>query len=276
MIKKFNKENQYPPEEDGKKTSDELGVIQDQSLNRLWQILHEENQMEPSTEAILKRHLVPLHQIIPGTSPISITPKDQKPKFLYRDTGKVEDLRSDLRDENALLRDAFSRALHDAVEGKSLVDLGAGSGSWGGYNSIAIPYGATNYIAIEPAHFDKLAYSLGGALEMNPREISLHISPNDMLDVLRALPSNTINITLLMSGIDWYILNGLADTPEADEKARQYLNDVKNEIKRILPKGGQIITYASSIGNSGDSMQGYELIAEIQCHEGPACIWRKV
>lgn len=271
---KYNSENVASARKEGSAHKGlESDAIRDQALQQLWAILHESNQMEPGIETTLKQHLLPLHQIIPGASHVQKTPKDQKPRFLCRDTGKVQDLQSELRDVDPGVRNVFSSTLKEAVEGKTLVDLGAGSGSWGGYETIAIPYGAANYVAIEPSHYEQLARSIGGELEENP--IGLHISPNDMRDVLRALPSNAKDLTFLMSGIDWYILNGLSENEQEHQKAYQYLKDVKNEIKRILPSGGKIITYASSVGNDGDNMEGYALVGKIKCHEGPACVWKK-
>lgn len=111
-------------------------------------------------------------------------------------------------------------------EGHVVVDLGAGSKTFGAYAAHLL--GAEGYVAVEPNHADKLAYRLSndfGIQQMTSddgivRRMKVATVSEDMLSFLKRIEG--LSIAVMSSGIDPTILG------------REYMEEVECQIERVL------------------------------------------
>lgn len=145
--------------------------------------------------------------------------------------------------------DAQVKKAFRKFEDQIVIDLGAGESENGYF--LAEASGAKAYIAVEPYWADRLSGHFKSSnlntLYQRPEEnksqslknIPIAIAPEDMLTFLKRLPDNSVSI--LISGVNEAILGSNVFNKN------EYINNVKNEIKRVLSSDGALIAFSSYV-----------------------------
>lgn len=119
--------------------------------------------------------------------------------------------------------------LFSLFKGQILIDLGPGCEDHG--YQLAQLVEAKSYIGVEPNNAELLSANLSDSLE----ELPAAIAPIDALTFLRSLPDHSVSI--FCSGIDECII-----------KDQKYIQEVAQEIQRVLHEEGAYIEYESEFG----------------------------
>jgi hypothetical protein len=148
-------------------------------------------------------------------------------------------------------------AMRGIIEGKTIIDLGAGSDTVG--LRVMDNLGAKNYVAVEPFNAGKLLRSIYSDmwLEMhqgrkpNYKSIeNVHISKTDLKMFLSKIPHASDDLVFFASSIDGEILgshrHGFSD--EQNDAGKEYIKKANEELKRLLLGGATLITCDSAIG----------------------------
>lgn len=95
---------------------------------------------------------------------------------------------------------------------------------------------------------------------------------------MSALPDKTRDLTLLISGIDdWIILDRALSCIypcEREERIKQvtrYIHNFWEETRRVLPKGGRIVIYASTLV----PREGFAKVHSTKGGEGYVDVWER-
>lgn len=187
-----------------------------------------------------------LSEIVAG-APDEILPdaKENLPDLLFDPCDKAYRI-STIARENP----KFKEELIKTLSGKTLADIGAGGVFWGGDTgfNLAQKYGSTAYIGIEPCEeiARDLEFGINHFYDPKSRLSKIHISKTDMRKFMREMPSDCRDLSILMSGIDGFILGAyyLQDARDP-KKTDRYLQDYFRELARVLPSRGRIIVHES-------------------------------
>ena len=196
----------------------------------------------------MEKKITKLSEIIPGARNLEPEVKNNLPNFLYKNTPKVYDLKSSIEDYPE-----FKKELIKTFKGKVAVDIGAGSFPDG--MEIFAGLGASAYIGVEPYFYNDLETLLNDDKKTYSRyaKYKTYVSKLDMLKFMKSLPDNCPNIALLISGMDGFILgcSGLEIDEEEAERSVNYIVSFYDEVRRVLPKEGRIVNYASICPSKG-------------------------
>ncbi len=186
------------------------------------------------------------------------------PKFSGRDTSKVEDVYDYCK---------TSAEVISAFKGRTVIDLGAGS--WGEGLRMVDKFGAKNYVGVENSNAQKLLGNVSDYFDTLKSVEKVHIVYDDMKTFLEFVPKGTDNVTMLISGIDQYMIgtSNVVEDGDVVDAGKRYYKEICTELKRALGEGGLIVVYASSFSFSEED--GFERIAQISCFESPINIYRK-
>lgn len=183
--------------------------------------------------------IVDIEQLIPGINIKGLN--DVKQLIAKVETGERKEERpKESIDSNYMMSfipilERYSKLYpSNPFNGKVLVDLGAGSVP-NGYLAAKL-LGASGYIAVEPYNYrelyERLSSENGGLVEDDEVAIPANVAPEDMLEFLRRLPDQSVNI--LTSGLDITIL------PDYHKR-----KEIEKEIERVLLPDGAYLSESS-------------------------------
>lgn len=253
-----------------------------ESRDESYEGLPEEKTIKEQVEEILKNG-EDLSKIIPG-APSKIEPEDPKnlPKFLYKDTSKVVDVLrySGYEGEKG---EKLKQALQRMIKDKIVVDLGAGN--YGEGFDLAEEFGCSGYVGVEPEYAEGLKKRIRRHIERllenkyvdkeYIKGLKVNISKTDMRKFLSELPDNCKDLTVLVGGIDAYIL-GFSEfqyDKEVAKKGKEYRGEIDGQIKRVLSGGGGLISYSSCIALW--NQKGYKNVLYQELPDGSLLISEK-
>lgn len=230
-------------------------------------------QAEPKDVQEEKPGLNKLSEIIPG-APDEIPSIDLKtlPNFLYRPTTKITDLEREF-DRNPKLKEELLKYFSNKI----IVDIGAGVDDHG--FKLATSLGARGYVGVEPdgqncRQLEKIiVFDKARAKERKQNKYDkclVHVSQTDMRGFMSVLPDKYPNLTVLISGIDGFILyedpDGTAKVKDNNEAVELYVQDFIGEMRRVLPVGAVVVIYADE--RIFDGIKGFRRIFSAKVFEG--------
>jgi len=195
-----------------------------------------------------------LSEIVSG-APDEIHADDRKalPHFMYRDTAYAQFIwHNGKKSEYPKLGEELSKSFDE----KTVIDIGAGSSGCG--FELAAGFDAKGYIGVEPCFqfYEYLASSVRFLMNM-PRHqgCKVHLSNTDMRKFMSEMPANRHDVSMLVSGIDEWIMGTAVADADSKDAVRKYLADFRTETKRALAPGCRIVTFNSAIYPPKESFQ---------------------
>lgn len=167
-----------------------------------------------------------------------------------------------LQDEQ---NEAIKKHLLEKLHGTTIIDLGGGFtiGEEGSAPSamqeVAQELGASTYISVDRylRGRERLGYEPRDVTEeigiTQPERMHAIYVEDDMLRFLARMKSETPNITLTLNGIDAFLI------PRHRDYGLDYHEMLAQEIARVLPKGGMVLTCGSEEATAYFEKLGLEL-----------------